>query len=170
MKKMIVLILGVALITGHAYAATASAVIKGTSEGSTVSGVATLQDTAEGLKVDIEVAGAPAGIHGIHIHENGSCADMGNAAGGHFNPDHVMHGMVTRDGLAAAHAGDMGNIEISAGGNGTLTMLIPGVTITGGKYNVEGKAIILHEKQDDFGQPTGNAGGRIGCGLIEVQS
>ena len=29
-----------------------------------------------------------------------------------------------------------------------------------------GRAIIVHEKQDDGGQPTGNAGGRIGCGLI----
>lgn len=170
MKKMTVLISVLMFMAGQAYAATAAALIKGTAEGSSVNGVATLQDTAEGLKMDIEIAGAPAGLHGIHIHENGSCADMGNAAGGHFNPDHVMHGMVTKDGLTAAHAGDMGNIEISAGGSGTLSMVIPGVTLTGGKYNVEGKAIILHEKQDDFGQPTGNAGGRIGCGLIEIQS
>jgi Cu-Zn family superoxide dismutase len=33
---------------------------------------------------------------------------------------------------------------------------------------VGGRAIILHEKMDDFSQPTGNAGGRIGCGTIIV--
>ena len=50
---------------------------------------------------------------------------LGHVSGGHFNPDHVMHGMVTKDGLAAAHAGDMGNIEISAGGNGTRSKTKP---------------------------------------------
>ena len=27
----------------------------------------------------------------LHIHETGSCADMGKAAGGHFNPDNNPH-------------------------------------------------------------------------------
>ena len=35
-------------------------------------------------------------------------------------------------------------------------------------HAVAGRAFILHEKQDDFGQPTGNAGGRIGCGKIDT--
>jgi Cu-Zn family superoxide dismutase len=30
-----------------------------------------------------------------------------------------------------------------------------------------GRAIIVHAKKDDGGQPTGNAGGRIGCGVIK---
>ncbi len=170
MKKIGMMILVGLLAAAQGYAANAAAVIKGTAEGSTVSGTAMLSDTAAGLKVDVDVNGVPAGTHGIHIHENGSCADLGNAAGTHYNPDGVKHGMVTKDGLTAAHAGDMGNIEIGADGSGSLSMVIPGVTVSGGKYNVAGRAIILHEKQDDFGQPTGNAGARIGCGVIESQA
>ena len=30
----------------------------------------------------------------------------------------------------------------------------------------DGASIIVHAKKDDGGQPTGNAGGRIGCGVI----
>jgi Cu-Zn family superoxide dismutase len=35
---------------------------------------------------------------------------------------------------------------------------------------VVGKSIIVHTSADDFAtQPTGNAGGRIGCGVIKAQ-
>lgn len=69
-----------------------------------------------------------------------------------------------------AHAGDLGNIEIGADGTGTLEVTIPELCLTGCKYSLEGKSVILHEKEDDFGQPTGNAGGRIGCGPILLSS
>jgi Cu-Zn family superoxide dismutase len=64
----------------------------------------------------------------------------------------------------------MGNIEVNPKGSGKATVVLPGVSLTGtgGTPSVEGRAIILHEKADDFGQPTGNAGGRIGCGIITV--
>ncbi len=152
-----------------AFAATAAANIQGTADGSTVAGTATFEDTPEGLKVRAEVSGLLAGKHGFHVHENGSCAEAGKAAGGHFNPDGTPHGHTAKDGVAHAHAGDMGNIEISADGTGKTETLLPGVTLKDGARAVAGKAVILHEKEDDFGQPTGNAGGRIGCGIIEVK-
>ncbi len=168
MKKTWILMLMILLATAQAgYAAVAKADIKGTAKGSTVVGTAVLTDTEKGLRVAVQLTGVPSGMHGIHIHENGNCTDFGNGAGGHYNPDGVKHGMVMKDGLTAAHVGDMGNIEINAEGRGTLSMVIPGVTVSGGKYNVAGRSIILHEKQDDFGQPTGNAGARIGCGMIQ---
>jgi Cu-Zn family superoxide dismutase len=67
-----------------------------------------------------------------------------------------------------AHAGDMGNIEIGENGSGTLIVFMPGLSLSQGEANVTGKAVILHEQEDDFGQPTGNAGGRIGCGVITL--
>ena len=150
------------------WAETGRAVLHGTKEESTVTGVAALADTPQGLQVTVEVAGAPAGRHGLHIHEFGDCADEGKTAGGHYNPDKVPHGLLPKDGLAKAHAGDLGNIEVGAEGRGMLTATLPGVSLGGSARSVAGRALILHEKPDDFGQPTGNAGGRIGCGLIVI--
>lgn len=132
-----------------------------------LSGMATFEETPEGLKVSLRVVEAPPGRHGFHIHENGSCEEAGNAAGGHFNPDNVKHGDLSQEGFTGAHAGDFGNIEIGADGNGTAEKIFPGLTLKEGKYGVVGRSIILHEKEDDFGQPTGNAGGRIACGVID---
>jgi Cu-Zn family superoxide dismutase len=170
MKKLLsaIITLFLSLNYGAAFAATGVAVIKGTKEGSSVSGKVFLTDTTEGLKVSADLKGVLPGKHGFHIHENGACGDEGKAAGGHYNPDKVSHGFLPKDGLSHAHAGDLGNIDVAQDGTGKLDAVLPGVTLTGGKYDVVGKAIILHEKEDDFGQPTGNAGGRIGCGVIEV--
>ena len=87
--------------------------------------------------------------------------------GGHYNPTAVKHGYLPSEGLSDAHAGDLGNIFISASGSGTLTETIPGLSIAGEAPAIADLAVILHADRDDFGQPTGNAGGRVGCGLIE---
>jgi len=162
-------ILGMLVGSAQAFAETATAVIAGTADNSPISGTATLTDTAEGLAVDLHIANAPPGQHGLHFHEHGSCADGGQAAGGHYNPGGAKHGLLPRDGFAGAHAGDLGNMEIGLDGSGTLALTLPGLIVTGDYgYPVVDHAIILHEKPDDFGQPTGNAGGRIACGGIEV--
>jgi Cu-Zn family superoxide dismutase len=148
----------------------AVALIKGTAPDSPILGTVKLSETDKGLLVQADIQNVPnPGPHGFHIHENGSCDEMGKAAGGHFNPDQVMHGMVMKDGLEHAHVGDMGNIVVDVNGTAKLSIILPDVTLENGKYNVDGLAIILHEKTDDFSQPTGNAGGRIACGIIEVQ-
>lgn len=140
--------------------------IKPTQEGSTISGKAAFIETNEGFKISVFIAGAPPGKHGFHIHEKGDCSDAGDAAGGHFNPDAVPHGDLLKDGFQHAHAGDLGNIEIGPDGRGALEKIIPGLTLEKGKYGVAGRALIVHEKEDDFDQPTGNAGGRIACAVI----
>ena len=148
----------------------AKAIIKGTTEGSPVSGEVTFKQNAEGLVVEATLANVPnPGKHGFHVHEKGSCDDEGKAAGGHYNPDGAPHGYLSHDGHAMAHAGDLGNVVIDESGNATYTGFLPGVSLVDGKYNVNGLTVILHEKEDDFGQPTGNAGGRIGCGIISVE-
>lgn len=170
MKKgmFVFVLMGVCAVTSPAFAAKGEAMIKATAPDSPISGEVSLEEKGEGLEIEVKVVNVPLGKHGFHIHENGSCDDMGKAAGGHFNPDSVMHGLVARDGFVHAHAGDFGNIEVGEDGTGSLKFFVPGLTLTGLKYNVTGKAVILHEKEDDFGQPTGNAGGRIGCGIITI--
>lgn len=141
---------------------TGQAALAATAPGGTVQGFVTLTEQPEGLHVAVQVSGAPSGNHGIHIHDKGDCGEGGNAAGGHFNPANTPHGFAPTDG-AQAHPGDMGNITVQPDGTGTLTLTVPSLKL----QDVVGRAIILHEKQDDFGQPTGNAGERIGCGVIE---
>ncbi len=160
---------GTMVFASPVFAAKGVALITGTQEGSNVNGQATFNEKDNGLEVELKVANVSPGKHGFHIHEKGDCSDKGNAAGSHYNPDKTPHGLVTKDGFDHAHAGDFGNIEVSADGTGILKIFIPGLALTGDKHNVEGKAVILHEKEDDFGQPTGNAGGRIGCGVIMLQ-
>ena len=145
-----------------------TAVIQGTQAGSPITGTANFEETAEGLKMDVQVFNVPPGKHGFHIHELGSCDDEGKAAGGHFNPAGVKHGFLPQDGHLNAHAGDAGNILIDENGEGALSLTLPDVGLINGKHNVEGKTVILHEKEDDFGQPTGKAGGRIACGIIQL--
>ena len=145
----------------------AVAVIKATTANSEVSGVVSLEETDKGLKIEAVLENVPGpGKHGFHIHEFGSCEDEGKAAGGHYNPEAVQHGLLEKDGHQMAHAGDMGNVVVDEAGYVQYSGLLPGVSLTSGSHNVAGRAIILHEKEDDFGQPTGNAGGRIGCGAI----
>src|SRR5688572_16125383 len=137
-----------------AWAAAGKAEIKSTSPDAAIIGEAVFEETSKGLKVSATVQNAPPGKHGFDTHEVGSCADAGNAAGGHFNPDGKPHGDAAHGG--PAHQGDMGNIVVGPDGNGILDVTLPDVKLSEGRYAVNGKAVILHEKEDDFGQPTGN--------------
>jgi superoxide dismutase, Cu-Zn family len=134
--------------------------------GSQLSGKATLTETSEGVKVALALEGLPPGEHGAHVHEKGDCsAPDGASAGGHFNPASNPHALPTG---TPRHLGDLGNISISPDGKGTLEIVAAGANLKDGDPNsFVGRAIIVHEKQDDGGQPTGNAGGRIGCAEIK---
>lgn len=144
--------------------------IKGTAPDSKLMGAAYLTQLGDELQVEITLINVPPGQHAFHIHENGSCADGGNAAGGHFNPDKVKHGFMPKDGIEHSHPGDMGNLTATNDGRGFGRAALKGVTLKEGKYPVMGKSVIVHEKADDFSQPTGNAGGRIACGVIGEKS
>lgn len=153
-------------LSGQSYCATATALVEGTKEDSEIEGVLEFEDTAKGLKITGSIENVPSGDHGFHIHEFGGCEEEGKQAGSHFNPDHKPHGHMMKNGAAHVHPGDMGNVMADEKGHVTIDVLLPKVTLTSGKYAVAGRAVILHENKDDFSQPTGNAGGRIGCGPI----
>ena len=134
--------------------------------GSKLSGSAMLMEVEGGVKVTLSVEGvAPGGEHGAHVHEKGDCsAPDGASAGGHFNPAGNEHALPT---TTKRHLGDLGNLTIAKDGKGSLEITIPGANLKAGDPNsFAGKSIIVHAKKDDGGQPTGNAGGRIGCGVI----
>jgi Cu-Zn family superoxide dismutase len=102
----------------------------------------------------------------VHLHEMGDCGDMGKNAHGHWNPTNQPHG---KWGGSSFHSGDIGNIKLDGEGNGMLEMETDLWTIGGDpKTNILDKSVIVHSGMDDFtSQPSGNAGSRIGCGVIE---
>ncbi|MGH9399144.1 MAG: superoxide dismutase family protein [Thermoanaerobaculia bacterium] len=147
-------------------AAEAKAVLEARS-GSTVAGWATFtQQTGGGVKVVVHVEKAPPGTHGLHIHEKGDCSDPeAKSAGGHFNPSGMEHAGPMDE---KHHAGDLGNIEVKADGTGELLLTSKMLTLTDGLNSVIGRSVIFHEKADDLKtQPTGNAGGRLACGVVK---
>ncbi len=101
----------------------------------------------------------------VHLHEHGDCGDAGKGAHGHWNPTNEAHG---KWGSAAYHSGDIGNVQLNAEGAGAVTVSSNRWTIGGdAKTSVLGRAVIVHSGVDDYKtQPTGNAGSRIGCGVI----
>lgn len=149
----------------HGSSARASAKIESRS-GSTLSGTATFAEQAGGVLVEINVQGAPPGWHAVHVHEHGNCsAPDGASAGGHFNPATKNHGSPH---APEHHAGDLGNMWVDEGGKGRHVLLMPDLAVKDGPNSVRGRSIIVHASVDDLvTQPTGNAGGRIGCGVIQ---
>jgi superoxide dismutase, Cu-Zn family len=148
--------------------------------GSTTTGTATFTDSGDKVKLKLEVAGGVAGKHAVHIHEVGDCsAADATSAGGHWNPTTQSHGAF--DGGSGHHMGDIGNIDVGADGKGTLEMetslwSVAGTADAGTadagttNNNVVGHSLIVHANVDDFTtQPTGNAGGRVACGVITAQ-
>jgi len=124
-----------------------------------------------GSQIDLQVTvqQAPAGTHAVHIHENGDCsAPDASSAGGHWNPTGEDHGEWD---VAPHHLGDIGNLEVGEDGEGSLSLSTDKWSMgTGADNDILGKAVIVHAAADDFtSQPTGAAGGRIGCGVIKVQ-
>jgi Cu-Zn family superoxide dismutase len=90
---------------------------------------------------------------------------MGKMAHGHWNPTNQQHG---KWGSSSFHLGDIGNVPLDAAGKGSLEMETNLWTIGGDSTsNILNRSVIVHGGTDDFTtQPTGNAGSRIGCGVI----
>lgn len=160
-----------ALLLGASCASTkgpmAMATLRPTSA-SQAQGMVHLQQTADGVDVQIDITGVPPGVHGFHIHDKGDCGDNGNAAGGHFNPLNMPHAAPD---AASHHAGDFGNVTADANGEVHTRFTTRSITLGEGTTSAAGHAVILHANPDDLTtQPTGNAGARIACGVVEPMS
>jgi Cu-Zn family superoxide dismutase len=115
------------------------------------------------VKISGELTGLKPGKHAFHIHEFGDCSDAKFMnTGGHYNPTHMKHGAPD---AKERHVGDLGNIEADADGKAKVDISDTVISLTG-HHSIVGRAVIVHEDPDDFGQPVGHAGGRVGCGVI----
>ena len=142
----------------------ARAVVKGDQEHQELHGTVDFFPYHPGTLVLVRMWGLPddadpcaPNIYAMHIHAGGDCSgDMNMAfsgAAGHYNPGNCPH---------PAHAGDMPPL-FGNGGYAWQSYFTDRFT----PGEVVGKTVIVHAQRDDFSsQPAGDAGGRIGCGLI----
>jgi Cu-Zn family superoxide dismutase len=121
----------------------------------------------DGLTLDVEATGLPAGTHGIHVHAVGKCdAPAFTSAGPHLNPAGKMHGTMNPMG---SHLGDLPNLVVGSDGTGSLSATLPGsANLLGSElFDADGAAIVIHGGPDDYRtDPSGNSGARIACGVL----
>lgn len=132
-------------------------------------GSAELTEVASGgVLIKLEVSGLPAGQWvAFHVHETGECdAETDHeSAGGHFNPGPNEHGFLVEDG---PHVGDMPNQYVGDDGTLRAEVFNPMVTLAKGETSIVGRALMIHGGADDYeSQPSGDAGDRLACGVIE---
>uniref|UniRef100_A0A0C9RQF3 Superoxide dismutase [Cu-Zn] n=1 Tax=Wollemia nobilis TaxID=56998 RepID=A0A0C9RQF3_9CONI len=145
----------------------AVAVLKGNTQ---VEGVVNLLQEDDGpTTVNVRVTGLTPGKHGFHLHEFGDTTNGCISTGAHFNPNSMTHGAPEDD---VRHAGDLGNIVAGEDGVAEATIVDYQIPLIG-PNSVIGRALVVHELEDDLGKgghelslSTGNAGGRLACGVV----
>lgn len=134
-------------------------------------GLVELLEASSGVtKITIIATDLPIGWHGFHIHETGDCnAEEGfKSAGGHLAGDR-KHGIMDEGG---PHPGDLPNQMVQEDGvlaaevfSTRLNMTNEGAAAV---FDQDGSAVMIHSGPDDYtSQPSGAAGSRIACGVIE---
>jgi len=135
--------------------------------GNATSGTVTFTQRGNKVRIETLVSGLkPNGEHGFHVHEKGDCSSGdGMSTAGHFNPLGKPH---AHFGTTERHAGDLPALKADASGNASVTIELDVITVTDGPTSVVGRGLIVHAQPDDYKtQPTGNAGVRIACGVIQ---
>ncbi|MEP3226007.1 MAG: superoxide dismutase family protein [Parasphingorhabdus sp.] len=124
-----------------------------------------------GLLVQITAKGLTPGPRGVHIHAIGKCEvpDF-KSSGGHWNPTAKEHGFDNPNG---AHLGDLFNLDIGEDRTGSVEAKIEGASLKDGPaalIDADGAAFVVHAGPDDLKtDPSGESGGRIACGVFELQ-
>ena len=127
--------------------------------------------------VSARIWSATPGYHGFHVHGVGQCTATFTSAGGHFNPTGATHGN---------HAGDLPVLLVQQDGSAKTIFETDRFTI-GDLLDADGAAFVLHAAADNYANistryfsttenvsgadsatlGTGDAGSRVGCGVIE---
>jgi len=121
------------------------------------------------VRVIGNLTGLSPGPHGFHIHQLGDTTNGCKSMGGHFNPNQVTHGAPYD---LHRHHGDLGNIQAGMDGVANIDMTDKHLSLNG-IYSIVGRGVVVHQGEDDLGRggddgskKTGNAGGRVACGVI----
>lgn len=134
-------------------------------------GTVTIRETDYGLVFTPKLNSLPAGVHGFHIHQNGSCdpADKNGkpspaeAAGGHFDPETTGK----HEGpYGKGHLGDLPALYVTTDGTAEYPVLAPRIKKLA---DISGRALMIHaggDNHSDTPDPLGGGGTRAACGVI----
>jgi superoxide dismutase, Cu-Zn family len=125
------------------------------------------------IVVKAKVPGIAPGFHGFHVHAVGACEGPAfTSAGGHLNPAGASH---------PSHAGDMPVLLVNADGSARAAFATDRFALAD-LFDLDGSAIIVHANPDNYANiptdrydpdpdattlATGDAGGRVACGVVE---
>ncbi|MBD58838.1 MAG: superoxide dismutase [Citromicrobium sp.] len=134
----------------------------------TPTGEARLIGVGDRVELAVTVQGLTPGEHGFHLHTTGRCAlpDF-TSAGGHLNPSNEGHGLLDNDGN---HLGDLPNLTVRANGTASVQVPIGGTRsyVLAQIFDTDGTAVVIHAEADDGRtDPSGDAGSRVRCGVLE---
>lgn len=137
-------------------------------------GQVTITETRHGLVFTPALKDLAPGLHGFHLHQNGSCAPADKdgkavpalAAGGHYDPARSgRHGTPWGDG----HLGDLPALYVDADGRATQPVLAPRLKAA----DLAGRSLMVHAGGDnhaDHPAALGGGGARVACGVIPPAS
>ena len=162
------------LIGGYAQAASEEVTLHNVTNAGIGESVGTVKidETAYGLTFTPQLTQLPPGVHGFHVHANGSCEPAtadgktvpAGAAGGHFDPNNSGKHLGP---WGEGHAGDLPALYVTDDGKASYPVLAPRLKKLS---DISGKALMIHMGGDNYSdhpQPLGGGGDRYACGVIK---
>jgi len=133
-------------------------------------GTADFAAVNRGVLITLDLHDLPPGPHAVHLHVSGNC----DAKSGFTRAGPILslvpgksHGYLAEGG---PEAGDLPNQWADDQGRLHASMVTNGFGLGNGKRSIfdrDGVAIIIDQRGGDYRtQPLGNAGNRIGCGVV----
>lgn len=163
MKKYGIILSITLLWAGISHANNASAVVYLTDKGKRNQslGRVVFTDTPNGLLIQPKLSGLTPGLHGLHLHQHPDCGDMGNHAGGHFDPQNTQS---HQGPYGKGHLGDLPVLYVDANGKAEVATLAPRLRVR----DLSKLTLMVHANGDNYSDnpPLGGGGARVACGLI----
>lgn len=136
----------------------ATAEIRGGMEVPQISGCVRFYQENRCVRIVAEISDLPeseTGFFGFHIHRGQNCSGPDfSGTGSHYNPVERVH---------PKHAGDLPPL-LECQGNAYLSIRTDRFSVS----DIVGRTVVIHSDPDDFHSlPAGNAGMKIGCGVID---